>query len=58
MENIIIPSLCFIALCVVRAQMLQKIEDNERYPGVKLPPNKRGNLYTRILRVVIPRSIK
>tara|TARA_R110000803_G_scaffold145933_4_gene211765 strand:+ start:2551 stop:2742 length:192 start_codon:yes stop_codon:yes gene_type:complete len=61
MENILIPLIAFIGLLIIRAQMLQKIKDKERYPGIKIKQNKpgrRGNVYTQILRFVLPKKIK
>ena len=58
METILLILITFIAWKIIMAQMLQKIEDKERYPGVNFKYSKRGNLYTRVLRAVIPKSIK
>jgi len=58
METIIALSVILFLLAIIRAQMLQKTEDKERYPGIKIKPNKRGNLYTRFLRAVLPKKIK
>ena len=58
MENILIPLIAFISLLIIKSQILQKIEDKPRYPGVKLHHSKRGNLYTRFLRAVLPKTIK
>jgi len=58
METTIAILLTAFLLAIIRAQMFDKMESRARYEHLRLPKNRRGNLYTRILRAILPPMIK